>query len=143
MSWPYHFLTLSKEDVLVRRHTIDHYARIALFSALAPAIIAILVRLVLRAARPLLRLGRDGGGRGRYSHIPGSPTVKAQRSSGLGALAARWRALMWWLGDDVVLGGVIWGQRDEWVLGLLWTSWLLVLCVLGTGEGESCLCLFG
>ncbi|KAF3068154.1 putative metalloreductase AIM14 [Trichoderma lentiforme] len=134
MGWPYHFLTLSKEDVLVRRHTIDHYAHIALFSALAPAIIAILVRLVLRAARPLLRLGRDGGDRGRYSHIPGSPTVKAQRSSGFGALAARWRALMWWLGDDVVLGGVIWGQRDEWVLGLLWTSWLLVLCVLGTGE---------
>ncbi|KAJ4861934.1 ferric reductase NAD binding domain-containing protein [Trichoderma breve] len=134
MGWPYHFLTLSKEDVLVRRHTIDHYARIALFSALAPALIAILVRLVLRAARPLLRLGRDGGDRGRYSHIPGSPTVKAQRSSGFGALASRWRALMWWLGDDVVLGGMIWGQRDEWVLGLFWTSWLLVLCVLGTGE---------
>ncbi|UKZ76354.1 hypothetical protein TrVFT333_004056 [Trichoderma virens FT-333] len=134
MSWPYHFLTLSKEDVLVRRHTIDHYAHIAHLSALAPAVIAILVRLVLRAARLLLRLGRDGGDRGRYSHIPGSPSVKAQRSSAIGALAARWRAVVWWLGDDVVLGGVSWGQRDEWVLGLVWTGWLLLLCVLETGE---------
>ncbi|KAL7951513.1 hypothetical protein V8C42DRAFT_9423 [Trichoderma barbatum] len=134
MSWPYHFLTLSKEDVLVRRQTIDHYARIAHLSALAPAIVAILIRLVLRASRLLLRLGGGDGDRGRYSHIPGSPTVKAQRSSAIGALAARWRAVVWWLGDDVVVGGVTWGQRDEWVLALVWMSWLLVLCVLETGQ---------
>ncbi|KAL7938818.1 hypothetical protein V8C35DRAFT_289266 [Trichoderma chlorosporum] len=134
MGWPYHFITLSKEDVLVRRHTIDHYAAIAHFSALAPAVIVILVRLALRASRLLFRHGRDGGNRGRYSHIPGSPTVKAQRSSATGALAARWRVSVWWLGDDVVLGGVSWGQRDEWVLGLAWTSWLLALCVMETGE---------
>jgi hypothetical protein len=52
-------------------------------------------------------------------------------------LGARWRALLWWLGDDIVFRGVSWGKRDEWLLGLVWTSWLLVLCVLGTGEGQS------
>lgn len=138
MDWPYHFLTLSKEDVLVRRQTIDRYARIAHYSALAPAVTLILLRLVLQAVRLLTRLGRDGGHRGHYSHVPGSPTVKAKRSSGLGMLAARWRALQWWLGGDLVLGGVSWGQRDEWVLGLAWTSWLLVLCVLETGQGTLC-----
>ncbi|KAM0257596.1 hypothetical protein ACHAQJ_004296 [Trichoderma viride] len=84
MGWPYHFLTLSQEQVLLRRQTIDHYVRIAHFSALAPAAIFILLRLLLRAARPILRLGHhDGGERGRYSHVPGTPTLKAQRSSTL------------------------------------------------------------
>lgn len=138
MGWPYHFLTLSQEEVLLRRHTIDHYARIAHYSALAPAVIFLLLRLVLRAARPILRL-RDGDGdeRGEYSHVPGTPTLKAQRSSTLGTVAARWRALLWWSGGDVVFRGVSWGQRDEWLLGLAWTGWLLVLCTLGTGQGQS------
>ncbi|KAL7797232.1 hypothetical protein V8C37DRAFT_370409 [Trichoderma ceciliae] len=137
MGWPYHFLTLSQDQVLLRRQTIDRYARIAHYSALAPAAIFLLLRLLLRAARPLLRLGgrgRDGGHRGQYAHVPGSPIVKAQRNGTFGTLATRWRALLWWLGDDAVFGGVSWGQRDEWLLGLVWTSWLLVLCVLGTGE---------
>ncbi|PTB69221.1 hypothetical protein BBK36DRAFT_2594 [Trichoderma citrinoviride] len=135
MGWPYHFLTLSKQDVLLRRQTIDRYALIAHLAALAPAVLLTLLRLAVRAsARFLPRLGHDDGSRGRYAHVPGSPTVKAQRSSGLGLLAARWRALTWWLGDDVVVRGVRWGQRDEWVLGLVWTGVLLVLCVLETGQ---------
>ncbi|KAL6893151.1 hypothetical protein HDV57DRAFT_224580 [Trichoderma longibrachiatum] len=136
MGWPYHFLTLSQQDVLLRRQTIDRYALIAHVAALAPALLCILLRLAARAARFLPRNGHDDGdaGRGRYSHVPGSPTVKAQRSSGLGLLAARWRALKWWLGDDVVVRGVRWGQRDEWLLGVFWTGVLLVLCVLETGQ---------
>ncbi|OTA07173.1 ferric reductase [Trichoderma parareesei] len=136
MGWPYHFLTLSKQDVLLRRQTIDRYALIAHLAALAPALLLTLLRLAVRAAGFLPRNGHDDGdgGRGRYSHVPGSPTVKAQRSSGLGLLAARWRALKWWLGDDVVVRGVQWGQRDEWLLGFIWTGVLLVLCVLETGQ---------
>ncbi|KAL7820723.1 hypothetical protein V8C26DRAFT_393139 [Trichoderma gracile] len=41
---------------------------------------------------------------------------------------------MWWLGDDVVVRGVRWGHRDEWLLGFVWTGVLLVLCVLETGQ---------
>jgi hypothetical protein len=138
MGWPYHFLTLSQQDVLLRRQTIDRYALIAHLAALAPALLLTLLRLAVRAAGLIPRNGHNGGdgGRGRYSHVPGSPTVKAQRSSGLGLLAARWRALKWWLGDDVVVRGVQWGQRDEWLLGLVWTGVLLVLCVLETGQGK-------
>ncbi|TFB06784.1 Ferric/cupric reductase transmembrane component 2 [Trichoderma ghanense] len=135
MGWPYHFLTLSKQEILLRRQTIDRYALIAHLAALAPAVLLALLRLAVRAAGFLPRNGHDDdGGRGRYSHVPGSPTVKARRSSGLGLLAARWRALAWWLGDDVVVRGVRWGQRDEWVLGLVWMAVLLVLCVLETGQ---------
>lgn len=146
MGWPYHFLTLSPEQVLLRRHTIDHYASVAHYSALAPAVVFIILRLVRRAARPIRRLGGfgddDDDDRGQYAHVPGTPTLKAQHNSAFGTLAARWRAVWWWFGDDVVVLGVSWGQRDEWVLGLGWLCWLLVLCVLGTGEGQLFLILF-
>lgn len=140
MGWPYHFLTLSKEEVLLRRHTIDYYASVAHYSALAPAVVLIALRLIQRAARPIRRLGGygDDDDRGQYAHVPGTPTLKAQHNSALGTLAARGRAVRWWFGDDVVLLGVSWGQRDEWLLGLEWTCWLLMLCVLGTGEGQFC-----
>ncbi|KAM0460683.1 hypothetical protein ACHAO4_001473 [Trichoderma viride] len=136
MGWPYHFLTLSQEEVLLRRHTIDYYASVAHYSALAPAVVLIVLRLIQRAARPIRRLGGydDDTDRGQYAHVPGTPTLKAQHNSALGTLAARWRAVRWWFGDDVVVLGVSWGQRDEWLLGLGWTGWLLMLCVLGTGE---------
>lgn len=143
MGWPYHFLTLSQEEVLLRRSTIDYYASVAHYSALAPAVVLILLRLIQRAARPIRRLGGyddddDDDDRGQYAHVPGTPTLKARHNSTLGTLAARWRAVRWWFGDDVVLLGVSWGQRDEWLLGLGWMSWLLMLCVLGTGEGQFC-----
>ncbi|RFU79189.1 ferric reductase, nad binding [Trichoderma arundinaceum] len=135
MGWLYHFVALTEEDVLLRRQTIDHYARIAHYSALAPAVVFLLLRLLLRAAGPVLSIGsHDGGERGEYTHIPGSPIVKAQRSSSIGTLRAWWRSLLWWLGEDIVFGGVSWGQRDEWVLGIIWTCWLLLLSILGTGE---------
>lgn len=140
MGWPYHFLTLSQEEVLLRRHTIDYYASVAHYSALAPAVVLVVLRLIQRAARPIRRLGGydDDTDRGQYAHVPGTPTLKAQHNSALGTLAARWRAVRWWFGDDVVFLGVSWGQRDEWLLGLGWTGWLLMLCVLGTGEGQFC-----
>ncbi|PNP44576.1 hypothetical protein TGAMA5MH_03706 [Trichoderma gamsii] len=136
MGWPYHFLTLSQEEVLLRRHTIDYYASVAHYSALAPAVIFIALRLIQRAARPIRRLGGydDDDDRGQYAHVPGTPTLKAQHNSALGTLAARGRAVRWWFGDDVVFLGVSWGQRDEWLLGLGWMGWLLMLCVLGTGN---------
>jgi hypothetical protein len=28
-------------------------------------------------------------------------------------------------------------MRTEWVVGISWTAWLLLLCVLETGEGKS------
>jgi hypothetical protein len=43
----------------------------------------------------------------------------------------------WWLGEDVLFLGSHWGQRDEWVLGIAWSVWLLVLSIHGTGKGMS------
>lgn len=46
--------------------------------------------------------------------------------------------IKWWLGEDVWLMGSHWGQRDEWILGIAWTAWLLALSIHGTGKGIFC-----
>ncbi|XP_044717228.1 ferric reductase like transmembrane component domain-containing protein [Hirsutella rhossiliensis] len=132
MGWPYDLsLSLSDDDKLVRRQTIDFYACVAHYSAIAPVLALLLLRLVRRAAAS----GRDPrDGHGRYDEVPPSPLAKAHRRHPSGSLAARCRRLQWWMHDDVNLGGMYWGQRHEWILGLAWASWLLVLCVRDTGK---------
>lgn len=150
MGWPYEFVTLSHEEKLLRREALDYYGRIAHYSALSPLLVLLVLRLVRYAVRSVSGAsggsgggnaegsasGRGGRGRGRYEQVPPSPLVKAQRMSPGGQLAARWRMLVWWVGDDVVLGGVSWGQRREWIAGGVWMAWLLALSMLGTGKGQ-------
>lgn len=133
MGWPYEFLDLSHEQKLARRHTLDTYAAIAHFSALAPAV----VFLAVRAARRVERTWRNLNGGINYQQLPRSPVVKANRLSTVGGLGEAWRKFAWWMSDDVYFAGWHWGQRDEWVLGTAWTLWLVLLCVLGTGRGKS------
>lgn len=134
MAWPYEFRSLSDEEKELRRQSLAFYAAVAHLSAFAPPLASLLFRLVRNASS---RLGsRDGGS---YEAVPGSPAVKSRRLSGLGGWSSRWARLAWWMGDDVYFRGRHWGQRDEWVVGLSWTAWLLVLCVLGTGSGMSSL----
>lgn len=133
MHWPYAFLTdLTDEQKAARRDSLSHYASLAHYYAFAPAALFLLLRFVLRVKARIERRRR-----GRYSSIPGSPVSKAQRLTNLGDLKAKWTKAIWWLGEDVVLRGESWGQRDEWVLGSLYTLWLLALCVVGTGNGTS------
>ncbi|KAM0353636.1 hypothetical protein ACHAPU_001649 [Fusarium lateritium] len=125
MGWPYEFLTLTDEEKHQRRLSLDHYAYIAHLSAFAPALLFVLARLINRVRR-----GRSSG----YSQVPGSPGVKANRQRWISRLMAKGPMVQWWLGEDVAFLGTRWGQRDEWVLGIAWTVWLLVLSILGTGK---------
>ncbi|PNY29580.1 metalloreductase AIM14 [Tolypocladium capitatum] len=139
MGWPFAFASLSHEEVLRRRQTLDLYACAAHYSALAPALLFLVFRLARRAA-----VGSGSGpgshGQGQYEPVPRSPVLrspvaaKARCRAAPGSVAARWRRLRWWLHDDVYVGGAHWGRRDEWILGLAWTAWLLALCVLDTGK---------
>ncbi|KAK2592048.1 hypothetical protein QQS21_010248 [Conoideocrella luteorostrata] len=133
MGWPYGFPALSHEEKLLRRQSLDLYACIAHYSALAPAVIFLVYRIVRHVA------SRAGHGststeQGRYTPVPRSPISKAHQQGSVGRLASQWRRLTWWLGDDVRVAGSHWGQRDEWILGAVWTAWLLVLSVKGTGK---------
>lgn len=138
MGWPYDLsLSLSHQDKLLRRQTIDYYACVAHYSALAPVLAFLLFRLARRAVRATAaaRAPRHDGG--QYQEVPHSPLAKAHRRHLSGDLAARCRKLQWWMLDDVYLGGLRWGRRHEWILGLVWAAWLLALCVLDTGKGQS------
>lgn len=133
LDWPFTFnLALSEVEKQARRDSLDNHALLAHFSAILPLFAALLVRLGLWLASKASSVSRGDG----YAQVPRSPVVKAQRSGAIGGIVARWRLLLWWLGDDVFAFGQHWGKRDEWVFGLGWFAWLLVLCWVGTGKGE-------
>ncbi|KAL7619799.1 hypothetical protein AAE478_010344 [Parahypoxylon ruwenzoriense] len=129
MGWPYHFLDLDKAQKQARRQALDRYAAYAQLSALLPIAVFLLYRLgSWLIGRVLSQRG------GEYSVVPDSPALKQKRQTSLGSLASALRRIAWWLGDDVVFLGVAWGQRDQIIVGVCWTLWLLFLCVMGTGD---------
>ncbi|KAG6011046.1 hypothetical protein E4U21_000077 [Claviceps maximensis] len=135
MGWPYGFPVLTEEDKQLRRQALDLYACIAHYSALAPALVFLLYRVSRHVIQHAGCVSASASGQqGRYAPVPGSPMVKAQQQGVVGRLTTQWRRLTWRLGDDVSLAGSHWGQWDEWLLGALWTAWLLVLSVKGTGN---------
>ncbi|RSL98452.1 hypothetical protein CEP52_010328 [Fusarium oligoseptatum] len=125
MGWPYEFITLTDEEKHQRRIALEYYAYVAFLSAFVPCLISILVQLITRVRRAR---------RGQYSEVPGSPGVKANQQRWITRMIGKWSAAQWWLGEDVYLLGSRWGQRDEWVFGVAWTLWMLILCVRGTGK---------
>ncbi|KAK2038678.1 ferric reductase like transmembrane component [Colletotrichum somersetense] len=127
MGWPYRFIDLSAEEIQLRRQTLDRYGSYAHYSALAPIILALLVRLGFY-------LRRRWQPSAAYDAVPVSPVLKERRQSWSGNLDAKIRKGRWWLDDDVYFMGQHWGQKDQWVFGLAWASWLLVLSVLETGD---------
>ncbi|KAK4143031.1 ferric reductase NAD binding domain-containing protein [Dichotomopilus funicola] len=135
MGWlTYQFLDLSPTEKQDRRQTLDRYALYAQLSALVPLTAVLLYRL-RKAISHASWLGLNAKKAGRqYEAVPGSPVLKERRLSSAGVWAARSRRLRWWLGEDVVLAGLVLGQRDQWIVGLLWTTWLLFISALETGE---------
>lgn len=134
MAWPYGFPSLTHEEKLLRRQTLDLYACIAHYSALVPALLFLLYRLLKRVASQVK--SGSSSEQTRYSVVPNSPTVKAQLQRPSARFASQWRNVVWWFSDDVYFLGLHWGQKDEWVLGTIWTAWLLVLSIKGTGNGK-------
>lgn len=130
MDWPWRIYNVEDEAKLLRRQTLDRYAGYAQLSAFAPIALFLLFRLFLWTLKKIEER------KGSYDAIPASPSRKVLRQSPLGAWEARFRRLQWWLEDDVVLFGQAWGRKDEWAFGLAWGSWMTLLSVLETGDGE-------
>ncbi|KAI0529793.1 ferric reductase like transmembrane component [Xylaria digitata] len=129
MGWPYQFVDLDAEQLQARRRTLDRYGLIAQLSALAPIALFLLYRLLAWGVAKA-----TGSGRGSYAAVPDSPTLKQQRLSVVGLYSTSARKIAWWFGDDVVFWGWNWGPRDQIIAGVVWTIWLLALCVVGTGN---------
>lgn len=131
MGWPYQFLSLDQAERHARREVLNRYAAYAQLSALLPVTLFLLCRIASWA-----RKSAAEGRRGSYGVIPNSPSLKVQRRTAWGAWSTQARKLGWWLRDDIYIFGRLYGQRDQWIFGSLWASWMLVLCVVGTGHGK-------
>jgi hypothetical protein len=107
MTWPnYHFIDLSTAEKQVRRQTLDKYGLLAQLSALIPVVVILVYRLAKRIAD-------SRGSNGDYAAVPSSPVLKERRNSTAGRWSARSRKAQWWLGEDVVVFGKVYGQRDR------------------------------
>jgi len=136
MAWPYKFVALDPDGVALRRASLDRHAAYAQYSALLPLALFLVLRAGRWGARRIAGAGRRGGA-GAYDSIPDSPALKSRRQSALGTWEASRRRGLWWLGDEIVIRGESWGERGQWAFGLGWFTWLIVLCVVGTGDGKS------
>lgn len=126
MAWPYHIINLPEEEKHLRRLALDRYAVYAQLSAFIPILAYQLYRIGSWVYSERQRANV------RYSAIPSSPGLKHDRESSTGAVAKRWRALVWWLEGEVALN---WGLRIHWIAGTSWMAWLLFLCIHQTGQG--------
>ncbi|KAL2752132.1 hypothetical protein ACRALDRAFT_1078195 [Sodiomyces alcalophilus JCM 7366] len=117
MGWPYQFLSLTREQIQLRRESLDYYAFWAHLTGYMP----ILAALAFRVGKRLLTSSWGSG-------------LKNRRRSVKGDWQTQVRRLQWWLDDDVYLGGENVGKRQQWVLGTLWFLWLFAFCVMGTGK---------
>ncbi len=67
-----------------------------------------------------------------------SPVVAGfKQTNGVGG--GGWARLRWALDEELVEG---WGTIGQWLAAGVWASWLVVLAVKDTGDGESCFCMF-
>ncbi|KAK0673662.1 putative ferric reductase transmembrane component [Cercophora samala] len=121
---------LTQAEKLARRQALDNYGLAAQLSDLLPVVLILLYRL----AKWVVQERVEGSSNGEYAAVPSSPVMKRRREEGVRDWSVRKRRLQWWLGEDVVVAGHVYGQRDQWIVGVVWLVWLVVLSVKDTGE---------
>ncbi|KAH6646516.1 hypothetical protein BKA67DRAFT_662930, partial [Truncatella angustata] len=127
--WVYQFMKLLPEDQHTRRLLLDQYGLYAQLSALILFFLAVMLRLALQSLGRMVprRALSDAESMPRS---PGIPKHYFHRSR----LSARLCRLQWWMDENIKCFGTSIGQRDELVLSVLWTGWLLFLCLHRTGS---------
>lgn len=122
----YHFVRLDPAQEAHRRQLLDNYGQFAQTSALIP----LLSFQFIFAIRFLLRKW-NGYGR-KPIKVHQSPQLSVfpkpiQLTNSSFAIRLRWA-----LDEEVSRG---WATRVEWLVGAVWTIWLLLLTVKDTGDG--------
>ena len=133
MGYPYHFVSLSPEQDTRRRQLLNSYGQFAQLSIL---LVPLIYQLGLGVRLLISRLWRGS----RYGVVKGhqSPLVAGSKQR-TGESSAGWTRLRWAMDEELVEG---WGTRGQWLAAGVWASWLVVLAVKDTGDGESCFCMF-
>ncbi|KAJ5491291.1 hypothetical protein N7539_002858 [Penicillium diatomitis] len=128
MGWPYQFLELTSDEKNRRRELLDRYALYAQVSILIPFVLYAVARFCVWLAhgKGWFRLGYSPLGQ-----LPGvAASTRAKYVQSRTALQRR-RKVQWWLEDEFAPG---WGLRGRWIAAIVWALWLLVLCLLHTGN---------
>jgi hypothetical protein len=125
----YKFISLTLEQVAERRVHLDHYANLANLSQI--------VVIVLLVADRFTAFARNISANKPLQDRPSSPQSKyfseIQYRTWKSRVSQEWRTLRWRLGDEVASG---YGTFGQWIGGILWSIWLLYLCVDRTVPGE-------
>jgi hypothetical protein len=128
----YAFISPTPLQVAARRDQLDLHA----FAAQASLGLLLLSVQAFSLFAWVLRRYVTGGTPSR----PSSPQRKyAAEGGGQGWIRSakrKGRLLRWWLGEDVEFLGAQFGARWQWVGGIVWASWLGLLCVHGTRPGK-------
>ena len=128
MGYPYHFVSLSPEQDARRRQLLNSYGQFAQLSIL---LVPLIYQLTLGFRLLISRLWRGsklGLVKGRQSPV----LARSERRNG--GVFGRWTRLRWALDEELVEGC---GTSGQWLAALVWASWLVVLAVKDTGDGES------
>ena len=132
MGWPYHFLDLTPDEKSHRRELLTQYAFYSQLSALIPILGYGVFRLY---AALFARKGAFGVAYSALRQSPGSTqSSRESKDVSLKVISKRWRSVQWWLHGEVTPN---WGLRGRWIAAILWTLWLLLLCLLQTGHGKQ------
>ncbi|EMD01164.1 hypothetical protein BAUCODRAFT_200000 [Baudoinia panamericana UAMH 10762] len=126
MGWAYRFLDLTQDQKQHRRQLLDTYAAVAQVSVIIPLLIA----QCYFFATWLMRRSQHRSD----NEPPRSPHGHNAKHDGSRAYAVLARKVSWWLSDPLDLFGYHVGTKGELIGAFIWTSWLLTLCFLQSGD---------
>ncbi|KAH7392119.1 ferric reductase like transmembrane component-domain-containing protein [Phaeosphaeria sp. MPI-PUGE-AT-0046c] len=121
----YYFETLDHDQKHQRREYLDWYGFVAQWSVLVVFVLFQVIFFLAWTVRSGLKYEQ-----------PKSPSFTKGSSSKLGwlrRLQGVSTTIKWWMGKDIIRGWD-WGSRGEWIGAIVWTVWLLYLCVAKTGH---------
>lgn len=118
----WHFVDLTQDQKHERRILLDRCGAIAQASVLVPLVV---LQLYFGVCWLHDRL--------RRSHDIDQKTIHDQS---LFQAITRIRQWIWWAGEPVEVLGYHVSTRGDLIAATAWTAWLLLLCVLQTGDGK-------
>lgn len=134
MAWPYQFIHADDALREKRRALLDRYG---VYAQVLPWIIMFIIlaaRLMRHASKRWANA--PAYATATYSPIPSPTTARTRKIAATSWTSKRQRQVLWWMKDPVELAGLRLGQRGGLILGSLWATWLLFLCVNGTSNGR-------
>lgn len=128
MGFLYSFVSLDQAQLARRRQLLDNYGQFAQISGLIVPLFAFQISVAVRFIhRKVLNSKQDQRRKEHQSpRVSSFPKITANPSNSF------WARFRWALDEEVFPG---WGARREWLVGALWTMWLLLLVVKDTGDG--------